>query len=131
MKKVLFKNLIWTVGLSILFSELLFLIFYLSRQEQFEELWVPASTYFLACLLVNVLFFVSSLPVFSLTVSNIYQSLGKRLLIYFSFPTLVLVGLILFADGLWVDNAVFIISGITYIIIHTFFYLRLTKIDID
>jgi hypothetical protein len=127
MKKTLFRNLIWTVGLSILFSELVFLIFYFSKREKFEALWVPVSTYFLGCLLLNVLFLVSSLPVFSLTAPNIYQNIGKRLLIYFSLPILVLFGLIFFANGLWVDNAVFIISGVTYIIIHTFFYLRLTK----
>ncbi len=113
--------------LSILFAEFFFLIFYLTRKEQFEGLYLPTSTYFLSCIILCVLFAISSLTALFLALSNLFQNVGNRLMLYFLLPLILLTILMLLTDSIWVDKAVFLISGVTYIIIHTFFYLRLLK----
>jgi hypothetical protein len=75
---------------------------------------------------INVIILIMTLPSLFLTFPHLWNSKIVRLLLYFSGPVVFIITVlnISWKEG---DSEVYLLTGVVFLIVHTFFYYRLTK----
>ncbi len=129
MTKKLFKNLLLTFVLSLFLTGLMFTVWYGSKQRGFEEGQALTLLFLFGNIFQNLLLTLAALPAFFLTMKNNYTNRQKRLIFYFGGPILLTLMFVLFVGKSWFDKFGFLLPGISFIGIHSYFYMQLLSVD--
>jgi len=127
MRKKLLQNLLLTLILSLLLTGFLYFIWFHTKQRGFEEGQALTILFFFGDIFQNLILTIATLPVFFLTNETFYNNRRARLLFYFSGPVLLTLYFILFVCNNAEDKISFLLSGLSFIAIHAFFYFRLLQ----
>jgi hypothetical protein len=77
-------------------------------------------------LFLNLILLLMAAPIIFLSYPHIYSNRVARLLLYFAGPLLFIIT-ILFLIPAQTDRSVYLIAGITFVIVHSWFYYKLVK----
>jgi len=121
------QHLLFTFFLSLFLTGLLYIIWFNSTKRGFEE--GQAMTLLLAIgnLFQNVILALAALPVLQLSKEKIYNDVPVRRLYYFSGPVLLTSAFVLFVGNSAEDKIGFLLPGLSFIAIHSYFYFKLIK----
>lgn len=127
MTKKLLQNLFLTFILSLLLTALLYSIWFSSRQRGFEERQAMTLLLAVGDLFQNLLLTIASLPILFLKDDRNYNKLQTRILLYFSGPVLLTLIFVLFIGNSSGDKIGFLLPGLSFVSIHTYFYFQLMR----
>ena len=76
----------------------------------------------------NLILTIASLPILFLAKDTNYNNLQARILIYFSGPILLTLIFILLVGNSPEDKIGFLLPGLSFVAIHSYFYFKLTQL---
>ncbi|HEX6428583.1 MAG TPA: hypothetical protein VF008_12890 [Niastella sp.] len=131
MTKKILQNLLLTFVLSLLLTGLFYSIWFSSKQRGFEEGQALTILFFVGDIFQNLILTIATLPVFFLAKHANYNNLKTRILLYFSGPVLLTLCFVLFVGNSAEDKIGFLLPGLSFVAIHSYFYFRLTHLKND
>jgi hypothetical protein len=125
MNSKLLRNLCLTFGLSLFCTGVIYYCWFYAQQRGFEEGQDLTILLAVGALFNNALILLASLPVLLLTKQAFFQNRRTRWLCYFGGPVLLTLLFTMVIMNGWEGRLQFLIAGLSFIGIHTYFYLQL------